>query len=234
MPVAPASLSERRGLSFRERARMPDSYGLLLLLVLAAILSTGAAEDRGWVRVIPIAIQGGMLLFAQRTSGAPRRLMVPTLAFIAVALVTAIVTSAPGVPRSGDGLFAAAGSVLVGGTAVVIARRLVEHPAVSGATILGAVCIYLLVGLFFAYVYGAIHAFSGQLFVGQPAPGAADILYFSYVTMTTVGYGDLVASTHLAQMTAVCEALLGQLYLVTVVALLVSRVSIHRRPSSPG
>jgi Ion channel len=230
MPAAPLPLSERRGLPLRQRARMPDSYGLLLGLVLASILSTGLAGDRTWARVIPIGIQGGMLLFAQRTSGASRKLVLPTTLFIGAALLATIVASASGTARTGSGAFALVGSLLVAATAIVIVRRLLEHTSVSGATILGAVCIYLLVGLFFSYVYGAIGAFGNGFFQGHPDPAPSDFLYFSYVTLSTVGYGDFVAGTRLGQMTAVCEALMGQVYLVTVVALLVGRASFRRRP----
>jgi Ion channel len=209
---------------------MPDSYGLLLGLVIASIFSTGLVGDRTWARVIAIGIQGGMLLFAQKTSGASRRLVLPTMVFVGAALLVSIVASAPGTGRSGSGLVAVIGSLLVAATILMIGRRLLEHPAVSGATILGAVCIYLLVGLFFSYLYGAIGAYGNGFFQGHPDPVVSDYLYFSYVTLTTVGYGDFVAGTRLGQMTAVCEALIGQVYLVTVVALLVGRARFRRRP----
>jgi hypothetical protein len=73
----------------------------------------------------------------------------------------------------------------------------------------------------------------GPFFVTVAAPGAVDYLYFSYVTLTTVGYGDLTARGDAGRMLAVCEALLGQLYLVTVLALLVGNVG-RPRPRRAG
>jgi uncharacterized membrane protein len=71
----------------------------------------------------------------------------------------------------------------------------------------------------------------GPFFANVDAPDGTDYLYFSFVTLTTVGYGDLVARGSLGRMLAVSEALLGQLYLVTVVALLVGNVGRPRRAS---
>jgi hypothetical protein len=229
---APVLFNQRAGLSLRQRLRMPDSYGLLLILVLGAILSTGLAGNRPWVRVIPVTIQAAMLLFAQKTSKASRRLVLPTVAFAVVAEVAVLVASAQGARATGSGTSAVVGGLLVAATVVVVVRRLMEHSVVSGVTILGAVCVYLLVGLFFSYLYGAIGYFGDGFFKGVDVAdtSVSDFLYFSYVTMTTVGYGDLVAGSRLGQMTAVCEALLGQIYLVTVVALLVSRVGFRRPP----
>jgi len=130
--------------------------------------------------------------------------------------------------------------------AVVIARRIVQHPVVSVDTVAGAAAIYLVFGLVFAVLF----AFVGDLlivfdpstvartglhpsaaeafFVSARTPLPSDFLYFSFVTLTTVGYGDLTAATQFGRMLSVCEALFGQLYLVTVVALLISNL----RPGS--
>jgi Ion channel len=110
----------------------------------------------------------------------------------------------------------------------VVARRLLRHQRVQRSTILGALCIYLLLGLFFAYLYSALSAIGGGFFAGQPEASIVDYLYFSYTSLTTVGYGDLTAGGDLGRMLAVSEALMGQLYLVTVVALLVGNIGRDR------
>ena len=107
---------------------------------------------------------------------------------------------------------------------IVIARRLVEHPAVSLSRLAGALCIYLLVGLLFAFLFGFTENVGlNPFFASKLHATDVDYLYFSYSTLTAVGSGDLVASTNLGRMLAVTEALVGQLYLVTIVALLVAR-----------
>ncbi len=78
-------------------------------------------------------------------------------------------------------------------------------------------------GLFFAQLFSLVPYVTGsQFFTSTPNPSSADFVYFSYITIATVGYGDLAPATNLGRMLAVTEALSGQLYLVTVVALLVS------------
>jgi voltage-gated potassium channel Kch len=70
-----------------------------------------------------------------------------------------------------------------------------------------------------------VSAVTGQpFFVQTSMPGPIDYLYFSYVTLTTVGYGDFTAATSVGRMIAVSEALTGQLYLVSAVALLVGNI----------
>ena len=85
-------------------------------------------------------------------------------------------------------------------------------------------------GLAFALVFALTTVLGGgPFFATVDAARAVDYLYFSFVTLTTVGYGDLAARGDVGRMLAVTEALLGQLYLVTVVALLVANVG-GRRP----
>ena len=124
----------------------------------------------------------------------------------------------------------------------VIVRRIVKHPQVSVDTVAGAASIYLLLGLLFAVAYAfvgdIIMAFgpaastpavefsnaAQAFFISSRTPLPSDFLYYSFITLTTVGYGDVTASTQFGRMLSVCEALIGQLYLVTVVAILVSNL----------
>ena len=89
----------------------------------------------------------------------------------------------------------------------------------------GVLCLYLLLGLFFASMYVATDRLTNQSFFAGGAPAtSSNAVYFSFVTMTTVGYGDFTASTNFGHTLSAFEALLGQIYLVTVVAAIVSRL----------
>ena len=99
---------------------------------------------------------------------------------------------------------------------------------VSGATVLGALCVYLLIGLTFYSLFGFIDVVSADGLFASGDATSLDFLYFSFVTLTTVGYGDLVAADSLGRMFAISEALIGQLYLVTVVALVVGNIGARR------
>ena len=113
---------------------------------------------------------------------------------------------------------------------VVIARDLWTHPRVTGHTVAGALCVYLLVGMLFSALLGlAAGLFHEPVFRHHGDGTEADRLYFSFVTLTTTGYGDFAPGLGAARALAVLEALIGQLYLVTVVAVLVSRVGPLRR-----
>jgi voltage-gated potassium channel Kch len=97
-------------------------------------------------------------------------------------------------------------------------------------TVLGAVCVYVLLGMLWSFAYAAIGTIQSEPFFAQQAHATvADYLYFSFVTQTTVGYGDFTAAGGLGRALAVLEALIGQLYLVTVIALLVSNLAPGRR-----
>ena len=96
----------------------------------------------------------------------------------------------------------------------------------------GVLCVYLLIGSAFAFAYGIISALDdGNFFAQQHGGTISDFLYFSFVTQTTTGYGDLTAADDLGRSLAITEALTGQIYLVTVVALIVGnlgRARIHQ------
>jgi voltage-gated potassium channel len=114
--------------------------------------------------------------------------------------------------------------VLVVASPVAIARRLARDPRITLQTVIGALCIYLLIGLLFSSVYSLIGIITREPFFAQQRVAPVDYLYFSYVTLTTVGYGDLTAVGNLGRMLAATEALIGQLYLVSVVALVVGNI----------
>jgi voltage-gated potassium channel Kch len=121
--------------------------------------------------------------------------------------------------------------LLIVAVLVTVARRFASHPVVTGSSILAAICIYLFIGLAFATVYGFIAAAdAAALFANGMGDGtSAERIYYSYITLTTTGYGDFVPATDPARMTAITEALFGQVYLVTIVALLVSNIGSPRR-----
>ena len=96
----------------------------------------------------------------------------------------------------------------------------------------GVLCIYLLIGLLFATALEAIQALTNEPLLVPRAETAADFLYFSFTTITTTGYGDLSPRTGVARSLAVTEMLIGQIYLVSVVALIVSNIATRRSPAS--
>jgi hypothetical protein len=110
-------------------------------------------------------------------------------------------------------------AIVIGVVRSLRARNKVTVPAVFGV-----LCLYLLVGMFFAFLYGAIGR-NGEFFAAGQSVSVANCLYFSFTTLTTVGYGDFTAASNLGHTLSVTEALIGQIYLVTVVAVIVSNLA---------
>jgi hypothetical protein len=138
--------------------------------------------------------------------------------------VTALATD----DANATGVLGLVGVALIASTCAVIILGIRDQHGVNVQSVLGALCIYLLIGMFYTFTYGAIAALESGPFFGQGTEGTPSIrLYFSLVTMSTVGYGDYSAATDLGRTVAASEALIGQVYLVTVVAVIVSRL----RPS---
>ncbi len=106
----------------------------------------------------------------------------------------------------------------------VILRHLIRRPVVDGRTILGAISIYLMLGMMFAFTYRAISLYQTTPdFFGTAGDGStADFLFFSFITLTTTGYGNLVPAANPGQSLAVLEAIIGQLFLVTALAKIVN------------
>lgn len=201
-------------------------YGWVLLLLGATFIVMAAGPPDAWTRVLTVFLQGLTLMAALLASRVSRRLFrvaaVVTLVSLVTALGSVLVSSSPQ-PTS---VFFLLNILLVATVPWVIARSLWERQVIDVRTVLGAVCIYVLLGMMFAFVYAAINGLGNDDFFVQTTHATTpDFLYFSYITQTTVGYGDFTASGDLGRALAVLEALTGQLYLVTIIAVLVSRLS---------
>jgi hypothetical protein len=97
--------------------------------------------------------------------------------------------------------------------------------------VIGAICVYLLFGMLFLFLYSVAATLGSGPFFAQGTDGTRSIrLYFSYVTLATLGYGDYTPAGGIGRTLAIVEAIFGQLYLVTVVAVLVSSFGRRRGP----
>jgi voltage-gated potassium channel Kch len=208
-------------------------YGIVLALLLVTYVFLASAPTGHWVPFVAVVLQGATLLAALAASAASPRLWRVSVIVVSIGLVSATGVWISDVSKS-DGILFILNALLVGAAPVVIAAALIRRRVVDVHTVMGALCIYVLLGMLWAFAFGAIGAFdSGPFFAQQSTANVADYLYFSFVTLTTVGYGDLTAAAGLGRAIAVVEALFGQLYLVTVVALVVSRMArVPRRRES--
>ena len=214
-----------------EESRWDDRYGMLFVLIIGALVLTAA--NTKWLKIGAVLAQGCVVLFAFLVARAPRRAWRVAIVLVPLAVILGIVGRL-GDSKPSEIVAAGVNLVLPAAAILVLGRRIVMEPYVSGRTVLGLLSVYLLIGMTFAATYIMIAVVSGEPFFAQTKNAEpVDFTYFSFVTLATVGYGDLTAANPLPRMLSAIEGLSGQLYLVTVVAVAVSRVR-TRRDRSPG
>ena len=218
--------------------RPADNFGIVLTLLLLNDLAIAMESITPWTRVIVVLLQGLTLLLALFAAQTSRMVLMASGLYLGWSTCTALVSLlVPGVARWSQ-TPPLVGGVLLFITPFAILRRISRHQEVTAQTLLGAVCVYLLWGFSFSFLYATIAFFSPAPFFlhAQPATSST-FLFFSYTTLTTVGYGNLIPASELGQMFAMLEALLGQVYLVIIVARLVAlwgqeRHTPHAQPPS--
>lgn len=192
--------------------------GLLLANYLVGVLPAGALGAACRLALFVVT-----LLLALRTSQVHRSAARWIVVVMITGTVAVAILLATGADSVGIGVLNAWMAVVLLVTVFVIVRRVLTHDVVTVNTIFGALSAYLLIGFMFAAVYGAIAKLDPAPFFAGGEPASTDVLqYFSFTTLTTLGYGDFVAATHAGRSLAVLEALAGQIFLVTLVARLVS------------
>ena len=213
----------------RQEGLRPARFGAALGLIVLTIFASSFASDAGWIRVIALLCEGAALLFILRTSDVHPRWLLWARIVVIISVAVAIILTAFGsgkTPVISTGLV---GAFMAIGAPIAIIRRLAREKVVDVQVLAGALCLYLLIGLFFTFVYSIINVVDQPLFVQQTGEASsANITYFSFVTLTTTGYGDLTLAGNGPRLLAITEALLGQLYLVSAVALVVSRLGMQR------
>ncbi|MBX7159865.1 MAG: potassium channel family protein [Acidimicrobiia bacterium] len=117
-------------------------------------------------------------------------------------------------------------------TFAVVLRAAVRQTRVTLDTLAAALTSYLLIGVFFSLVYRIIDGATGGFFAQTPAPTPNDFMYFSFVSLTTTGYGDLTAASGVPRGAVIFELILGQVYLVTIISLVVSHLGRDRVPGA--
>jgi hypothetical protein len=230
--VSGVTISLRQsGLPAAERRRR---FGLLLLAIAAAFAIQGTATPGRWEQLIVSVLLALTLLLALRVAEAKARVFRPVAAIAGLLVAAALAEALAG---NGNGTIARAANLLLvtltpPAVVVGIIRTLRARNRVTIEAVFGVLCLYLLVGMFFAFLYGTIGLINGTFFAQNVRPTAANTLYFSFTTLTTTGYGDLTAASNLGHTLSVSEALFGQIYLVTVVAVIVS--NLRPTPRAPG
>jgi hypothetical protein len=201
-------------------------YGLLLITLFLSLAVQGTAPHGAFQQLVVTALAGAAAALAVRAAGFPRRVVRLAAAVALLVLALSVVRATIGGIGASAALLMNAALALLGPPAVAlgIVRDLRTSGQVRLTAVMGVLSLYLLLGMFFTFTYAAIDQLDGPFFAGGQTATTSHCLYFSFTTLTTVGYGDFVARTDLGHTLAVIEALIGQIYLVTVVSLIVSNL----------
>ena len=197
-------------------------YGLLLITLLAAYLLSALLHSR-WIGAVEVGLFTIAGLLALRNSPVHGRAGQLAISAGLMASVALIVVSATLPSDTGRALVFIWTTVLLLLTVLVLVRQILLMPTVTLQSICGAVSAYMIIGLMFAAIYAASYYLNERTFFAgnQPANGAT-FQYFSFTTLTTLGYGDFTAAHSGGQAIAMIEAMTGQIFLATLVARLVA------------
>ena len=201
-----------------------ERFGLLLVLMIVSFLVSGI-DAGGGVRGL-VGIVNVLAAVVGFTSVGLRANAKMVVAIVAVGAVSSVlVSSFRGDIETSVGAWLQA-LVLVALTLAVLGR-VIQHQRVTGETILGAIAAYFLIGQVFAWIYMALPGYAdGEVLANSTADELP--MYYSYVVLSTLGFGDVIPIGSLAERVTVIEALLGQIFLATFVARLVSVYSRER------
>jgi hypothetical protein len=206
------------------RVRASHSYGLVLALIVVEFVFMSVAPNSPWADSTLVLLQGGTLVMALFTSGVARADSAISLGLVALAAASAVLLLILG-GNTLTGVVGILSGALTVATIAIVALGVVDQGEANVRAVTGAICVYVLIGIMFVYLYGVLAVLGSGDFFAQGTDGTRSLrLYFSFVTLGTLGYGDYTAAGELGRTLAVVEAILGQLYLVTVIAVLVSRI----------
>jgi hypothetical protein len=199
-----------------------DSYASLLVLLLANFFLLELVDDERWGAIGSTLLAAAALVVAISDPSTghriTRRHAIQILACVALAPLVLFVNSAEVLALT----FLLPAVLLVTATLPVTITRVLRHRRVTYETVLGALCAYVLLGLLFAFVFLAIEELRGPFFAQPGEHPQSEYLYFSFITLTTLGLSASTPSIGLPQALTALEALVGSIFLVTLVARLVT------------
>jgi len=206
-------------------------YGAVFLIVLTLVVFLVIAPDEDWARAVALALEAAAMTVAIATSRvrpAVRRRRAVLGAVAGVAVVVGVLTGIVSTVA-----FAALAAIIAVAIPVELVGglvRLVRRHGVTLQAVAGTLAIYLLVGIVFASTIGFVaHVGSGPYYAQGTDGTVGQHVYYSFTVLTTTGFGDLTAGTPVGRALAVVEMLVGQLYLVTVIGLVVGNFTGRRR-----
>lgn len=214
---------DRRSQRWVERAeRVRDAFGLVLVLVLTTYVLLSLVGDRGWASVLICATTSATSIISLTSSHVQHRFVRMAALLAAISILMTVIGAASGA-LIWLNFSSAIQVILLAIATIAVLMRVITTAEVNSRTILGAISVYTVLGILFTFVYATIDRIQdGPFFEGHPEAHAGDFLFFSYTTLTTTGFGDLVPGGQPGRMITGLEMMIGQIFLVTLVAGLVA------------
>jgi hypothetical protein len=199
-----------------------DAFGLVLVLVLVTYVLASLLSNHGWSAVI-LTLATSVTSVVALASSHVRARAVRASIWLSALTVILVATAAAADEKTFLNIASLIQICLLAVAMAAVLWRVVSSAEVGSRTILGAISVYTVLGILFTFAYGTIERIQGgPFFEGVSHPTGSDFIFFSYTTLTTTGYGNLVPGGQPGRMIAGLEMMLGQIFLVTLVAGLVS------------
>jgi hypothetical protein len=207
-------------------------YGAVFLLTLAVLVFVIVAPATDWSRAVTVALQAAALLVVVATSRVrPETRRVTEIALGTSALAAIVLIGTGVLPVSVAQLISVALTAAIPAALVTGVVRLVREHGVTLRAVAGSLTIYLLLGLLFSAAIGFVAEVDARPYFVQGGDGTpGDRTYFSFTVLTTTGFGDFTAATPVGRAIAVLEMLVGQLYLVTVIGVMIGNLARRQGP----
>ena len=212
---------------YRDLERSSDAYGLVVLMLVVLMILPVAAEPLGHAAVaVATALLGGAVgVLSLRASWVKPSLVTVATVVWAIAIIAALLPE--------GSVLAAIGGVGLGILLIVspiaILSRIVNHRRVSVKTVYGSIAVYLQIGVAFSLIYLELFRLDPAAYPSVATGTLGTFVYYSFVTLTTMGYGDITPVTETGRTLAIFEALIGQIFLVIVVARIVALLGSESR-----
>ena len=206
--------------------RRIDNYVTLLVLILLTLVVLPMTDAWEGARVITALLVTAIAVVTVDSADLPPWIERTVVVLGGAAVFHSVVVIVRG--ESGLGWAAFVLTLLLLPTPVIVLWRLLQHPVITMHTLAGALCVYLLLGLVFATAYQAIFTLDRTSFISASPLDRFSLVYYSYVVLTTLGFGDITMVNDAGRALTVLEAVIGQVVLVTLVARMVSSLGAQR------
>lgn len=216
------------------RFRDVPRFAVVFTLLIAIYAVGEALDDQSWTALVFLPLVYSATAIAFNEIELSRRVLVANAVAMVVTYGLAVAGSSSGAEALiGPGFSLAALYAVT--SAILLLRHVLLATRATGNVVFAALSVYLLLGVIFAVFYTQVAALDPAAFTPEQTAADSSLYYFSFITLTTVGFGDIVPAVDWLRAITVLEGLLGQIFLVVLVARLVGlQVAERTRSTTPG